>query len=286
VVLVDGLVASAAAAVLVPESARLRLVILVHMPFGGVDGVDERDEATVLAAARAVVTTSAWTRTHLLARYRLGADRVAVARPGAEPLPVTPGSADGGGLLCVGVLAPHKGQDVLLEALTGVAGPWRCRVVGPADRDPAFAARLERCAVAAGLAGRVRFPGPRTGADLVREYRDADLLVVPSRAETYGMVVAEALAAGLPVVASAVGGVPEALGPTAAGAPGVLVPPGDVPALAGALSAWLADPGLRDRLRRAARRRRASLEGWGETAGRIGAVLAAVAAEPDPALRA
>jgi glycosyltransferase involved in cell wall biosynthesis len=284
VVLVDGLIASAARAVLAPpsERLRLRLVVLVHMVFGG-DAVPERDEAAVLALARAVVTTSDWTRRRLLARYPLPADRVHVAHPGSEPAPVSPRTPDGGRLLCVGTLSPLKGQDLLLDALADVAGlPWRCTLVGPLDRDPHFVASLGRRATATGIADRVRMPGTRTGAALRREMEDADLLVVPSRAETYGMVVPEALAAGVPVLATAVGGLPEALGHTSDGRPGILVAPDDPAALAAGLARWLTDARLRDRLRGAALRRREALPGWRSAGGCIGRVLAAVAAEPDP----
>jgi glycosyltransferase involved in cell wall biosynthesis len=103
----------------------------------------------------------------------------------------------------------------------------------------------------------------------------ADLLVLPSRGETYGMVVTEALARGVPVLATAAGGLPEALGRTpAGGVPGLLVPPDDSPALAGALRAWLGDPGLRHTLRAAARARRATLTPWSRTVATVGGVLA------------
>ncbi len=119
------------------------------------------------------------------------------------------------------------------------------------------------------------FPGPRTGADLDRSYAAADLLVLASRAETYGMVVTEALARGLPVVAAEVGGVPEALGHGANGTrPGLLVPPGDPAALGAALRSWLGDADLRSRLRRAARERRESLAGWPVTSSVLAGVLA------------
>ena len=140
--------------------------------------------------------------------------------------------------------------------------------MGSLDRDPAFAESLRRRAREDGLAGRVRFPGPLTGADLAQSYGAADLLVLASRAETYGMVVTEALARGLPVVAAEVGGVPEALGHGADGArPGLLVPPDDPAALGAALRAWLGDAGLRRRLRRAARERRESLSRWSDDHG-------------------
>jgi glycosyltransferase involved in cell wall biosynthesis len=122
----------------------------------------------------------------------------------------------------------------------------------------------------------VRFAGPRMGAALDRSYESADLLVLPSRGETYGMVVTEALAHGLPVVAADVGGVAETLGHGTEGArPGLLVPPDDPAAFAVALRAWLGDTEVRLALRRAARKRRASLAGWSTT----GSVLAGVLAE-------
>jgi glycosyltransferase involved in cell wall biosynthesis len=103
--------------------------------------------------------------------------------------------------------------------------------------------------------------------------------VLASRVETYGMVVPEALARGLPVVASRVGGVPDAVGHAADGTrPGVLVPPGDVPALAQALGRWLTDPGERARLRRAARGRRETLSGWDVTCARLSRILDQVGA--------
>ena len=287
IVLVDGLIASAARPVLVPRSGRLRLVVLVHMVFGGMDidgvAVGERDEAAVLAVARAVVTTSAWTRRRLLERYRLPAARVHVARPGTEPGPVSPRTPGGGRLVCVGTFSPLKGQDLLLEALGTLVGlPWRCSLVGPLDRHPGFVASLARRAAATGIADRVRMPGTRTGSALALEYRDADLLVVPSRAETYGMVATEALAAGVPVLAAEVGGLPEAVGCTASGVPGFLVPPDDSTALAAALARWLTDAGLRCRLRSAALRRREALPDWRRTGERIRCVLAAIRTEPDP----
>jgi glycosyltransferase involved in cell wall biosynthesis len=279
-VVVDGLIASAASAVLVPEAGRLRLVVLVHMPLGGV-AVAAEAEGAVLAAARAVVTTSAWTRNRLLDRHRLPPDRVHVARPGADPDDEAPGTPGGGRLLCVAAVVPHKGHDLLLEALGRVAElPWSCTVVGALDRDPPFVERLRRAADASGLADRIRFPGPRCGEDLRREYRAADLLVLPSRLEAYGMVVTEALAAGVPVLATDVGGVREAVGRTGAGVPGLLVPPEDPAALGEALRSWLGDAGVRARLRRAARDRRRELEGWDATVRRVAAVLVAAGDGP------
>jgi glycosyltransferase involved in cell wall biosynthesis len=277
VVLLDGLVASPAADVLVPESRRLRLVVLVHMPLG-TDEPDAR-EAAVLSAAASVVTTSAWTRSVLLANYSLPGDRVHVAEPGVEAADLAPGTATGGSLLSVAAVIPGKGHDVLVAALAGLAGRrWRCRCVGSLERDPGFVASLRRRASDGGLDGRVRFSGALSEDGLARSYGEADLLVLPSRSETYGMVVTEALARGLPVVAADVGGVPEAMGYGADDTrPGVLVPPGDAAALGDALGAWLGDADLRRRLRRAARERRESLSDWSRTTAAVADVLARAA---------
>ena len=258
VVLLDGLIASPAPEALVPHARRMRQVVLLHMPLG-----DAR-EREVLAAAADVVVTSEWSRRRLIELYGL---RAHVAQPGVDAAPLAPGSADGGTLLCVAAVTPGKGHDVLLDALATVADlPWRCTCVGSLDKEPAFADLVQR------RDGRVRFIGARTGPDLDREYAAADLLVLASHAETYGMVVSEALARGLPVLATDVGGVTEALGGNGT-RPGLLVPPGDPAALGAALRSWLRDAELRGRLRRAARERRATLRGWAATTSVVAGVL-------------
>ena len=282
VALLDGLLASTAPEVLVPEARRLRLVVLVHMPLGHRPAGDADDtrmrERAVLSAAASVVTTSAWSRRRLLGLYQLPPGRVHVAEPGVEGAELASGTACGGALLCVAAVSFEKGHDVLLDALLSVSAlPWRCDCVGSLDREPAFAGHLRRRAVDGGLADRVHFAGPLIASDLQSAYAAADLLVLASRAETYGMVVTEALARAVPVLAAEVGGLTEALGRDANGIrPGLLVRPEDPAALAAALRAWLCDAELRTRLRQAARERRRSLHGWSTTASVLAAVLAEV----------
>jgi glycosyltransferase involved in cell wall biosynthesis len=284
VVLLDGLIASAAPDALLPHAARLRQVVLVHMPLGhrppaAEAGAVRARERQALAAAAAVVTTSAWSRRRLGELYGLAADRVHVAEPGADAAALAPGTAAGGALLCVAAVTTDKGHDVLLDGLAAATDlRWRCACVGSLEREPAFAAAVRRRARERGLGGRVRFPGPRTGPQLDRAYASADLLLLASHAETYGMVLTEALARGVPVLAAEVGGVAEALGEGGDGTrPGLLVPPGDPEALGAALRAWLSDAALRGRLRRAARERRASLRGWPATSAALAGVLAEAA---------
>lgn len=269
VVLVDGLLAASAPDVLAAQSGRLRLVVLVHMPLPG--------EGPALAAAAAVITTSRWTRDQLLANHPLAADAVHVAPPGVDPAEPAVASSDGQRLLCVAAVVPHKGHDVLVAALGELAGlPWQCSCLGPLDRDPDFVQQVRRAAEQAGIGDRLRLIGPRTGDEVNQAYRCADALVLASRTESYGMVIVEALAHGLPVIATEVGGVPEALGRAPDGSlPGLLVPPEDPAALAGALGRWLTDGQLRGRLRAAAAS--ATLPGWPATVAKVGTVLAEAA---------
>ncbi|MFN8196952.1 MAG: glycosyltransferase [Nakamurella multipartita] len=143
---------------------------------------------------------------------------------------------------------PAQGQDLLVDALATLPDlDWSCTVVGALDVAPDFAARVR----AAAGSPRIRFRGPLTGPDLAAAYAHADLLVLPSRAETYGMVIGDALARAIPVLATRVGGVPEALGAgDGSGRPGMLVAADDPAALAAALRDWLGDPARRQEWRR------------------------------------
>ncbi len=273
-VVVDGMLASALPEVMVPASARLRVVLLMHMPVGG------DAECAVVRAASAVVTPSRWCRAWLLGRHELDPMRVRVAHPGVDATPTAARSQAGARLLCVGAVVPGKGQDLLLDALERVADlSWDCRCIGPDSVAPDFVAQLRRRAGHSGLDDRFRLHGPRARDVLAAAYAESDALVVASRAETYGMVVTEALGRGLPVIAFDVGGVPEAMGSTADGTrPGILVPHDDVTALAQALRRWLSDVGLRDSLHRAVLQRRAQLASWSVTAERVDRILREVAA--------
>jgi glycosyltransferase involved in cell wall biosynthesis len=279
-VLIDGLIASLAATELLPHAGRIRMTVLLHMPLATAldtrhDASAQRSERVVLRAATGVVVTSEWTRQQILARYAVPAHQVHVARPGVDRVAAL-GRPVRGHLICVGVLGPHKGQDLLVEALAGLAErDWHCVLAGPLDRDPDFVEQLRTRITRLGYGHRVRLAGVLTRAALSHAYATADLLVAPSRSETYGMAVTEALAHGLPVIAAAVGGLPEALGCTADGTrPGQLVPPGDPAALAAALADWLSDERYRRRLRAAARQRRSTLRGWEQTTQEIADALA------------
>ncbi len=268
VVVVDGLLACAAPDVIKAAAERLQVVVLLHMPFGQADPAAAPAERAALAAAAGVVTTSAWARAWVVQHHGLDPDRVVTASPGVDPADVSRPVAGGGRLLCLAAVTRAKGHDVLLGALTEIADlEWTLTCVGAVDLEPSYVDGLREVALRSGIGDRIRFAGPLTGDALAATLAQTDLLVSASRHEAYGMGVTEALAHGVPVVVSDVGGHHEAIGATGtAGGGGILVPPDDPDLLATALRAWLTDRAARRRLRTAARRRRATLPTWTDTA--------------------
>jgi glycosyltransferase involved in cell wall biosynthesis len=276
-VLVDGLIASTAEP-LIAAATRLNLVVLVHMPFAEADPAVQAVEAAVLNAAAAIITTSEWSRNWVAANLHVPAERMSVATPGVDPSPPTDQSDGGQRLLCVGAVTAAKGQDVLVEALAQITElDWRCTCVGALDLEPGFVASLIEAAEFAGLAGRLEFVGPMARPALDDMRARTDLVIVPSRRESYGMVATEALAAAIPVIGTDVGGHREAIGRAADETrPGLVVPDGSASALADALRQWLTDPDLRGRWRESAMLRREELNGWPETARAVAAALDAI----------
>ncbi|MFH8799036.1 glycosyltransferase family 4 protein [Streptomyces sp. NPDC017936] len=288
-VLMDGLVACGVPEVVVPEARRLRLAVLVHLPLGDERGLapevaaelDAR-EREVLRAVPAVIATSDWAVRRLVSHHGLAPEKVHVAAPGADIAPLASGTDGVSRLLCVASVTPRKGQHRLVEALAAVTDlPWSCVCVGGLGQDPEYVAHLRGLIRTYGLEDRLELAGPKTGAALDAAYASADLMVLTSYAETYGMAVTEALARGIPVLATDVGGLPEAVGRAPdGGVPGILVPPEDPAALAAELRGWFGEADVRRRLKAAARGRRAALNGWASTAQSLAGVLGRLPGEP------
>ncbi|MEV6946539.1 glycosyltransferase family 4 protein [Streptomyces sp. NPDC051172] len=289
VVLLDGIVACGVPEIVVPETERLQLAVLVHLPLGDERGLEpavaaelDAKERDVLRAVPAVIATSDWAVRRLVAHHGLAPERVHVAAPGADIAPLASGTDGVSRLLCVASVTPRKGQHRLVQALAAAADlPWSCVCVGGLGHDPEYVAQLRLLIKEHGLQDRIHLAGPQAGAELDASYNAADLMVLTSYAETYGMAVTEALARGIPVLATDVGGLPEAVGRAPdGGVPGILVPPEDPAALAAELRGWFGEADVRRRLKAAARGRRAALDGWATTARSLAGVLGRLPSEP------
>ncbi len=265
------------------EEQRGRWVALVHHPLALETGVDperaavlRESERRALAVSAAVIVTSHETARELVRSYGVPEGRITVAEPGTRR-PEAPAPRDGARpcLLSVGTLSPRKGQDCLVQALARLKDlDWRCRLVGSNTREPAAAARVRALIAEHDLAARVELTGEMDEATLATAYRAADVFVLPSYYEGYGMAFAEALSHGLPIVACPTGAVPQTVPAAAA----LFVPPGDAGALAGALRQLLTDRVLAEAKAAAAWRAGADLPSWQDTAAKLAAALATVRA--------
>lgn len=279
-VLIDGLAYGAMDTLAAQEHRRLQIIALCHHPLALESGLDAASEArllqsehTALTLARAVVVTSNATATLLTQRFGIAPDRITVALPGTVRQAFAPCQGDPPCLLTVATLTRRKAHDVLITALSRISQlPWRARFVGGDRFDPAWSTALRAQVSESELADRIMFAGSIDNLDA--EYAAADVFVLPSRFEGYGMVFAEALSFGLPVVAARAGAVPDVVPASA----GILVPPDDPEALATALQGLLTRPAYYQTLRRGAQAAAATLPDWQDTAYRLIQVMRSVAA--------
>jgi D-inositol-3-phosphate glycosyltransferase len=256
----------------------------LHMAEGDVPEPTGREigESQVVEAADRLVANTEEEAGELIELYAADPGKVRVVPPGVDLSVFTPGDrararaevgvpADALLLLFVGRIQPLKGPDVLVRAAAELLmrrPDWRDRlhvaILGGASGSGLAAPRaLSDLAASLGIAGHMAFAPPVDRARLADWYRAADLVVVPSHSESFGLVAVEAQACGTPVVAARVGGLP-----TAVGDGGVLVSGHDPRHWAEELQALLEDAGARDTLGRRATRH-ASQFGWDRTVDRL-----------------
>jgi len=285
VALIDGL---ALGAMPPPMIAKLPhpVVALVHHPLGLESGIPPQRAAALLANERAVlgcvrhsVTTSRATRRYLIDAFGLAESAVTVAEPGVERAPRASGEALPLRLLAVGAVSHRKAYPVLMQALAKCRDlDWRLTIAGSLTLDPAAAADLRRAVDEAGVSDRVDLGGAVEEVQLAALYAEAHVFVASSLYEGYGMALTEALARGLPIVASSGGAAAETLPDAAA----IKTAPGDVEALAGAIRRVVSDADLRRRMSDAAWAAAADLPTWDDTARIVAEVLRAAVAPSAP----
>jgi len=259
-----------------------RLIALVHHPLALESGLNEAEcadfrasERAALASAQRVITTSRSTARLLASDYGVPFERVTVVRPGVDKVEIAPRRSEGLlVLLAVGSVVPRKGYDVLLAALERLVDlPWRLTIAGDRTRSPETTLQLEADIARLDLGQRVSLAGAVSPEKLSALYAAADLFVLPSRFEGYGMAFAEAIAHGVPVVGTTAGAIPETV-PLAAG---ILVPPESANMLSRTLRRLIENPEEREKMAAGARAAAASFPTWAESARILAQVLDEVA---------
>ena len=270
-IIVDGLALG-----VLPEGAaqlagRNPVLALVHHPLALEAGLSSeqadalrRSERAALSAVQGVIVTSAATARLVAAEYGVPAERITIAKPGSDPAPLAAGSRDGVvRLLSVGAVVPRKGFDVLIAALATLGDlPWQLTIAGDRTRDLNATARLDADIAGHALENRVAVLGTVSPQHLATLYAEADVFALASHFEGYGMAYAEAVTHGLPVIGTTGGAIPDTVPSDA----GLLVPPGDMPALAKALRRIIGDSDLRQRLADGARAAAPQFPTWRQSA--------------------
>jgi glycosyltransferase involved in cell wall biosynthesis len=252
----------------------------MHLPLAADIGIDEAmaaqfamAERRALGAASLVIVTGRATLP-MIAGYDVPSIRVVVIEPGTEPAPLATGSGTTRvELLSVGTLNPGKGYEELLNALTAVASrDWHLSCAGSLTRHPATVARVRALVHERQFEEHVSLLGELDAGQIEEHYASADVFVLATFRETYGMAVAEALAHGLPVVSTWTGAIPALVGAEA----GLLVSPGDVQGLSTALSRVIGDADFRASLAEGARRVRPSLPTWDQAVDTFASALESI----------
>ncbi len=281
--LIDGLALGAMPGIAHRQSRRLTLIALVHHPLALETGLSSAQalqlrtsERQALAASRHVIVTSPSTK-EVLATYDVTPERISVAEPGVDSVPSRlrrrAMEQTSMRMLCVATLTPRKGHAVLLRTLASLPLPWTLSCVGDETRHPDTAKQLRDLVERHQLQDRVVLHGKVSPAELDAQFAAADLFVLPTRFEGYGMAVAQALAAGLPVISTHTGSIPQLVGPDA----GIVVPPDDPAALRAALLAAFV-PQRFNELAAGAYRVSARLADWPRASRRLAAILAQMSA--------
>ncbi|WP_200846836.1 glycosyltransferase family 4 protein [Arthrobacter sp. 18067] len=266
-VIADGLVASGAPEeIAAAVNAGTNVWILSHMALA-----DHHDlEAKALVAATGVISPSAHAAAELEVRH--GTQNIVIATPGAEKADVSAGS-EPKHIVAVAALLPNKSQELLVHALATLQDvEWTAALIGSEQADPSYAAEVRAAVEHYGLENRINVTGELTGPALEDQWQRADLSVLLSRSESFGMVVTESLAHGVPVLVRQGTGAVEALGSADAG---LVLDLGDPNNLADTLKNWLTTPVLQERWRSNALQAREHLQGWDATAATVLRALAA-----------
>jgi glycosyltransferase involved in cell wall biosynthesis len=273
VIVVDGLAFGVMADTAEALQRSHRVVALVHHPLAFETGLEQEEaaqlkesERVALSYAQRVITTSAATARLLTQHFAVPKEKISTIVPGTDRAQIVDRVAgDVVSVLAVGSIVPRKGYDLLIAALGRIPDlPWRLTIAGDPARSPETARALNEQIASLELTERVEILGVLSSEALEALYANADLFVLPSRYEGYGMAYTEAIAHGVPVIGTTAGAIPEAV-PKGAG---MLVPPDDIDELTLILTRLIGDPAERGRLAAGTHAAAAALPTW-KDAGRL-----------------
>jgi glycosyltransferase involved in cell wall biosynthesis len=273
IAVIDGLGLLGFSDCLAAEAQRLKLIGFVHHALADETGLTVRKTAQYQAAEqrllpllRGIVCPSQNTA-DVLINYGVDRERIAVTPPGTTKAVSSRKREKFHAqlrLLSVATITPRKGHRLLIEALAGIdRETWRLDCIGSLTRDLDYVAGLRDLITRNRLETNVRLLGEHQPPQLPLAYDEADLFVLPSFHEGYGMAFAEALSYGLAIIATTGGAIPYTVPESA----GILVPPGDVDALREALDRAIGDRKLLAELSEGARRAGAALPDWPQAVG-------------------
>ena len=284
-IIVDGLVLGAS-----PELARRisecsSLIALVHHPLFLENGIEPKlvkalraTETEALTFAEHVIVTSPSTQKTLVSQMNVPAEKISVILPGIdrptilETTQISCATQRTLQLLCVGSLVPRKGQLHLVEALSQLKHlNWHLDLIGEMRFDPDYVSQVRAQIMHHDLSDRILVHGGIPKADLTGFYQSANLFVLPSYYEGYGMAFAEAMSFGLPIIASGDGAVASTVPATA----GFHVAAGDPAVLRKAIETLLQDNDLRSQLSTGALTVARALPDWSDSAKAFACTLEA-----------
>lgn len=245
------------------------LIALVHLPLALESGISSNEEqefyrceCAALAHTDRIIVTSELTSIILIKDYGVAPERITIALPGNDPKQFVIKNCRIPSLLVVGSLIRRKGYDILAEALGSLKElSWRLTIAGDRKMDPSVTSAFDAKLLSIGLWDRITMMGGVSEDHLNDLYKEADIFVLPSRFESYGMAYAEAIAYGLPVIGTTACGLPKKFLEGS-----ILITPNDIKALTDALRCLIINNVERERLAAASRKAAKLLPTWRQSA--------------------
>ena len=278
IAVVDGLLGGASLEFMSALSKMMPVTALIHHPLCLENGLDEETAQALKASEQEglefvsqIITTSPATTKTVADLFGFDSNKIYTVLPGVKRTQVSQGSKSKTvHLLCVGSVIERKGHKTLLKALGQLEElDWRLDCYGSTKFDEELFDELQDITNKEALSKKVTFHGAVSDETLEAAYAKSDVFVLPSLFEGYGMVYAEAIVRGLPVIATTAGAIPDTVPKTC----GILVEPENITMLSQALEQIICDKDLRNNYKQGALNAAADFPTWQSSASRFAEIL-------------